>query len=98
MTVKEKKVVIALRRYYRYLTARLYYIAIGIITPGPREFKRLITTRGIYNQAFEDNPGFKHWLLKKTHICRKKKARSQMGSAFFVIADRLKNEILESEK
>ena len=98
MTVRKKKIIIALRRYYNYLNVRIYYIKLDIITVGPREFNRLITSRGLYYQAFTNYPGFKNWLLKKCHNCRNKQAMTQTDSAFYNVAEKLKNEILESEK
>ena len=98
MTVKQKKVIIALRKYYKYLNARLRFIALDIIEVGDMEYNRLITSRGIYYQTFIDNPAFKYWLLRKTHNCRNQQEMTQADSAFYSVAERLKNEILESEK
>ena len=98
MTVKQKKVKIALRRYYQYLDLCFKYIALSIIEVSDKEFTRMYLTRNIYRQAFYNHNGFKKWLLDKNHKCSKHPKLSPTDNAFYIVAERLKNEILESEK
>lgn len=98
MTVKQKKVIIALRRYYQYLTTRFKYIALGIIEVSDKEFMRMYLTRNIYRQAFYDNDGFRKWLLIKNHEKNNYPYLTGVSRKFYLVAEQLKNEILESEK
>ena len=98
MTVKQKKLIIALRQYYNYLNARFNYIALGFIEIPKKELYRMYVSRNMYRQAFYDNIGLRDWLLKQPHDCRKKKDTTQRDKYFLAIVENLKNEILESEK
>lgn len=96
--MKERKIIIALRRYWIYLQARLLYINSGFLDVSDKEYRRICKTVDLYYTEFYAHTGFMDWLIKKdfshvSYIPREGKERF-----YFNIADKLKNDILEAEK
>ena len=96
--MKERKIIIALRRYWLYLKMRTVYINSGFLNVSDKEFKRISKTMDMYYLAFYTHTGFMDWLIKKdfshvSYIPIEGKERF-----YFNIADKLKNDILEAEK
>lgn len=97
MNCKEKKIVIALRKYYTYLKARFLFIDLAILDVTDAEYKRMSDSRKLYKEQFIKTAGFKDWLLKKNHIARKQ-AVGGIDKFYYGIALKLKDDILRSEK
>ena len=95
MTKKQVKTARALKAYYKYLNARLYIIRLAIIDVPDKEFKRLITVRQFYREAFNADLDFKKWLLEKPHFAIAIEHKSDIR--FSALAENLKNKILEWE-
>lgn len=98
MIKAEKKILRALKDYYLYLSERLVYIRYDFIDVSDREFKRIIKTREIYKKFF-NIAGFKTWLLKNNHPeTGRPVSKADTEYQFFMLAQKMKNEILRSEE
>lgn len=96
MTLRQKKDIIGLRDYYKYLNARFAMDEIAIIDISEWELKRMTRTRDIYIRTFKYNPGFSRWLFNiKPKV--DKKGLNETDKKFYKITILTINRILRSE-